>query len=181
MPNLSGNQLSTPNSQRTPVITGLGIIAANGCGVDEVWHSIRAGKSGLKPLTLFQSPRYGQIPTGEIQRDLIALGAPTRSSRSDKLGWLAAREAVADAKIDFTNDGDRAGIILGTSVGGSYDSEKFLATLIKRGKMRARATRFHECSSTVDLIADEFGLLGPAWRLRPRVRPARWLSRRRRK
>src|SRR5476651_476351 len=91
MPNHSGNQLSTLNSQpassaRFPVVTGLGIIAANGFGVDEVWNSLRAGKSGLKPLNLFQSPRYGQIPAGEIQNDLIALGAPSHGSRSDQLG-----------------------------------------------------------------------------------------------
>ena len=140
----------------------MGIVSAAGFGTEEVWRAVSAGTSGLKPLTLFQSPRYGQIVTGEIQRDLIALGAPTRSSRSDKLGWLAAREAIADAKINFENCGDRAGIILGTSVGGSYDSEKFLATLIKQGKMRARPTRFHECSSTLDLIADSFGLFGPS-------------------
>jgi 3-oxoacyl-(acyl-carrier-protein) synthase len=150
---------------RSPVITGLGITSAAGFGTEEVWRAVAAGTSGLKPLTLFQSPRYGQILTGEIQRDLIALGAPTRSSRSDKLGWLAAREAIADAKINFKKCGDSAGVILGTSVGGSYDSEIFLSTLIKRGKMRARPTRFHECVTTVDLIADEFGLFGPSMAL----------------
>ena len=149
-------------ADRSPVITGLGLVSAAGFGTEEVWRAVAAGTSGLKPLTLFQSPRYGQIVTGEIQRDLIALGAPTHSSRSDKLGWLAAREAIADAKIDFQTCGDRAGVLLGTSVGGSYDSELFLATLIKRGKMRARPTRFHECSTTVDLIADSFGLFGPS-------------------
>ncbi|MGH7977535.1 MAG: beta-ketoacyl synthase N-terminal-like domain-containing protein, partial [Limisphaerales bacterium] len=144
-----------------PVITGLGIMAATGCGVDEVWNSIRAGKSGLKPLTLFQSPRYGQIPAGEIQQDLIALGAPSHGSRSDQLGWLAAREAVAAAKINLSDCANRAGIVLGCSVGGSFDSERFLTTLIKSGKMRARPTRYHECASVVELIADEFGLFGP--------------------
>jgi len=152
-------------SARNPVITGLGIVSAAGFGVEEVWRAVAAGESGLKPLTLFQSPRYGQNPTGEIQRDLIALGAPTSASRSDKLGFLAARDAIADAGIDLAKAGDRAGIILGTSVGGSYDSELFLTTLIKRGKMRARATRFHECSSTVDLIAEKFGLYGPGMAL----------------
>jgi 3-oxoacyl-[acyl-carrier-protein] synthase-1/3-oxoacyl-[acyl-carrier-protein] synthase II len=147
---------------RFPVITGLGIIAATGCGVDEVWNALRAGKSGLKPLTLFQSLRYGQIPTGEIQRDLIALGAPSHGSRSDQLGWLAAREAMAATKINFSECADRAGIVLGCSVGGSFDSERFLITLIKHGKMRARPTRFHECASVVDLIANEFELFGPS-------------------
>ena len=157
--------ISPQPSTRVPVITGLGIVSAAGFGVEEIWRAVAAGESGLRPLTLFQSPRYGQNPTGEIQRDLIALGAPTRSSRSDKLGWLAARDALADAKINFPGGHERAGIILGTSVGGSYDSELFLTTLIKRGKMRPRPTRFHECSSTVDLIAEEFGLLGPSMAL----------------
>jgi 3-oxoacyl-(acyl-carrier-protein) synthase len=145
-----------------PVITGMGIISAAGFGMEENWRAIAAGRSGLKHLTLFQSPRYGQIPVGEIRQDLAGLGAPSRGSRSDKLGWLAAREAVASAKINFQDCGDRSGVLLGTSVGGSFDSEQFLETLIKRGKMRARPTRFHECSSTVDLIADEFGLFGPS-------------------
>lgn len=147
-------------SGRFPVVTGLGIIAAPGMGTNEVWQAVSAGRSGLRPLTLFQSPRYGQIPAGEIQRDLLSLGAPTRGSRSDRLGWLAARDAIVDAGLDLTDCGERAGIFLGTSVGGSFDSENFLTTLIKKGKIRARPTRFHECVSTVDLIADSFGLYG---------------------
>jgi 3-oxoacyl-(acyl-carrier-protein) synthase len=147
---------------RSPVITGLGIVSAAGFGRDEVWRAISSGGSGLKPLSLFQSPRYGQIPVGEIQRDLVAAGAPLRSSRSDKLGWLAAREAIADAKISFENHSDRAGVIFGASVGGSYESELFLAKLIKERKMRAGLARFHECSTTVDLIANQFGLFGPS-------------------
>ena len=99
---------------------------------------------------------------GEIKSDLAKLGAPSRGSRSDKLGWLAAREAIQSSKIDLQNYADRAGIVLGCSVGGSYDSEHFLTTLIKRGKIRARPTRFHECHSTVDLIANNFGLFGPS-------------------
>ena len=150
---------------RSPVITGLGIVSACGFGAEEVWRSVAVGASGLKPLTLFQSPRYGQILSGEIQRDLLALGAPTRSSRSDKLGWLAARQAIADAGITFPDGNDRAGVLLGTSVGGSYDSEIFLSNLIKRGKMRPRPTRFHECVTTVDLIAEDFGFFGPSMAL----------------
>ena len=147
---------------RAPVITGLGLIAATGCGVGAAWNAIRGGKSGLKPLTLFESPRYGQVLAGEAPADLIALGAPARGSRSDQLGWLAAREAVGAAEIDFESCADRAGVVLGCSVGGSYDSERFLTTFLKRGTMRARPTRFHECVSVVDLVADEFGLFGPS-------------------
>jgi 3-oxoacyl-(acyl-carrier-protein) synthase len=120
------------------------------------------GRSGLKPLSLFHSPRYGQVLTGEAQTDLRALGAPTKGSRSDRLAWLATREAIESSSLDLTGCGDRTGLVLGTSVGGSFDSERFLTTLIKQGKMRARPTRFHECASAINLVADHFGLFGPS-------------------
>ncbi len=148
---------------RAPVITGLGIIAAPGCGPETVWSAIAAGADGLKPLTLFHSPRYGQVPVGEVRLDLLQLGAPRNASRGDRLGWLAARDALRDAGMTAEQLGDRAGLILGCSVGGSFDSEKFLTRLMRDGKMRPRATRFHECNSTVELIAEDFGLFGPSF------------------
>ncbi len=147
---------------RDPVITGVGIVAAPGSDVDEIWQAFVSGTSGLSPLSLFASPRYGQVPVGEIQRDLVELGAPLRASRSDRLGWLAARDAIRSAKLNLAAGGDRAGLILGCSVGGSLGCEVFLSTLIKQGKMRPRPTRFYECASAVDLIADDFGLFGPS-------------------
>ncbi|MGZ5505528.1 MAG: beta-ketoacyl synthase N-terminal-like domain-containing protein [Limisphaerales bacterium] len=147
---------------RSPVITGLGIVAAPGCGVGKNWEAIRSGTSGLKPLTLFSSPRYGQLPVGEAPGDLTGLGAPAHGSRSDQLGWLAAREAIAAAGIDFRNCAEQSGVVLGCSVGGSFGSEKFLTDLIKHGKIRPRPTRFHECVSIVDLIANQYGLFGPS-------------------
>jgi 3-oxoacyl-(acyl-carrier-protein) synthase len=150
---------------RFPVITGLGIVAAPGNGVGEVWQAISNGASGLRPLSLFSSPRYGQILAGEVRGDLRDLGAPSRGSRSDRLGWLAAREAIDSAKLDLGSCAERAGVLLGSSVGGSFSSERFLASLIKRGRMFAAPTRFHECASTVDLIANDFGLYGPGMTL----------------
>ena len=147
---------------RLPVITGVGLVAAPGYSVAEVWHAITMNESGLKPLSLFSSPRYGHIPVGQIQIDLVKLGAPSRGSRTDRLAWLAAREALLCSQINLTGFGDRAGVLLGSSVGGSFDSERFLTQLIKKGKMRPRTTRFHECASAVDLIADDFGLFGPS-------------------
>lgn len=150
-------------SARFPVITGQGVIAAPGTTVEEIWRAVASGACGLRPLSLFTSPRYGQIPVGEIPFDLQALGAPQRGSRSDKLAWLAVRDAVRAAGLDLGRAGDRTGVVLGCSVGGSYDSEKFLVTLLKKGRMRPCATRFHECSAPVDLVANSFGCYGPSF------------------
>ena len=149
-------------ADRFPVITGVGIVAAPGSNLSEVWQAVANGACGLKPLSLFQSPRYGQVPVGEIRFDLTQLGAPLRGSRSDKLGWLAARDALIDAKLNVSDYADRAGVSLGCSVGGSFDSEQFLINLMKRGIMRPRPTRFHECVSAIETIADHFGLYGPS-------------------
>src|SRR5262249_35797842 len=126
-----------PVGPRYPVITGLGIIAAPGCHVDDIWHAIANNSSGLKPLSLVSSPRHGAVPVGEIQRGLRALGAPLRGSRRDRLGWLAARDAIRSAGINFQPHADRAGVVLGCSVGGSFDSERFLITLMHQRKMRS--------------------------------------------
>ena len=150
-------------SARLPVITGLDLVTAAGCGVDAVWNSLARGECGLRPLSLFPSPRQGPVLTGDIPRSLDALGAPRRGSRRDRLAWLAANEAIGSAKLNLAGGSERAGFVLGCSVGGSFDSEGFLAKLIKEGRMRPRPTRFHECSSAVDLIADDFGLLGPGF------------------
>lgn len=147
---------------RHPVITGLGVIASPGCGVNTIWDAVTHHRDGLKPLTLFPSPRHGTDQVGEVQLDLLQLGAPRNASRGDRLGWLAAREAIQSAALTAEHFGDRAGIIFGSSVGGSFDSERFLIQLIKEGKFRPRPTRFHECHSTADLIADRFGLYGPS-------------------
>src|SRR6266436_4187726 len=140
---------------RFPVVTGMGIVAAPGFGIEEVWRAIEAGRCGLSPMDLFESPRYGQVLAGEIRRDLGQMGAQLRGSRSDRLGWLAARQAIESSKIDTRYYADRAGVLLGASVGGSFDCERFLTALIKRGKMRARPTRFHECDSAIQIIAED--------------------------
>lgn len=150
-------------SARHPVITGLGLVTAAGCGLKPVWAAIASGTCGLKPLSLFPSPRYGQRLAGEIREDLSRLGAPVRGSRSDRLGWLAAREAIESAGINFTNGAERTGLVLGCSVGGSFDSEQFPLGLIKHGRMRPRPARFHPCASSVDFIADSFGFHGPSF------------------
>lgn len=149
-------------AERSPVITGVGIVAAPGRNVAEVWQAVASGTCGLKPLTLFPSPRYGQIPVGEIQHDLVELGAPLHSSRSDKLGWLAARDAISDAGLNPAAFADRTGVLLGCSVGGSFESERFLIQLLQRKVMRPRSTRYHECASAIELIANHFGLFGPS-------------------
>ena len=43
------------------VITGLGVLAPNGNNVDEFWAACTAGKSGIGPITYFDSSNHRVI------------------------------------------------------------------------------------------------------------------------
>ena len=151
-------------SRRTPVITGTGIICAAGCGVASVWESVRDNRSGLGPLTLFPSPRFGNHLVGQVRDDVDTLAGKLRGSRSDKLAWIAAREALTTAGfasgLDEINP-VRVGVMLGSTVGGMLGTEKVLAALLRENKHRFGPLRFHECASAADLCAKKIGALGP--------------------
>jgi 3-oxoacyl-[acyl-carrier-protein] synthase II len=151
-------------SGRVPVVTGTGVICSVGGDSEGVWQSLVLQKSGLAPLSLFPSSRYGQSPVAEVTADLDSLcGAAIRGSRTDKLAYLAVRQALADAKLNGAGAdlGDRVGVVLGTTVGGVLGTERLVETLL-RGKVREYGRlRYHECAAAADLCAAAFGCLGP--------------------
>ena len=151
-------------SRRRPVITGTGIICAAGCGVAAVWDAIRANRSGLGPLTLFSAPRYAGHLVGQVREDVDDRAGRVRGSRSDKLSWIAAQEALAAAGLGGGLAGippDRAGVMLGSTVGGMLGTERVLATLLGEGRHRFGPLRFHECAGAADLCAQMIGARGP--------------------
>ena len=149
---------------RRPVITGTGIISAAGCGVTAVWESVRTGRTGLGPLTLFASPRFANHPVGQVRADVDALAGRVRGSRSDKLCWLAAREAWAAAGLAANPkkiNPVRTGVMVGATVGGMPGAEQFLTTLLREHQHRLGPLRFHECAGAADLCAQQIGARGP--------------------
>jgi len=54
--------MDTPNV----VITGVGVIAPNGIGKDEFWASLKEGRTGIKPITSFETAFFKSKTAGEI-------------------------------------------------------------------------------------------------------------------
>ncbi len=48
------------------VVTGLGLLASNGKGKDEFWQAIKEGRTGHKPITLFDPVDFQVKVAGEI-------------------------------------------------------------------------------------------------------------------
>ena len=53
--------------QKRVVVTGLGAITPVGNTVDELWSGLRAGRSGLGPVTLFDASRLNSQVAAEVK------------------------------------------------------------------------------------------------------------------
>ena len=143
-------------TSRRPVVTGLGIITAAGCGVSAVWDALRTSRSGLGPLTLFASPRYGRHQVGQVRVDVDQSAGVARGSRSDKLAWIAAREAILQSGLAVPAGGagaERTGVLLGSTVAGMLGTEEVVGRLLREQRRRFAPMRYHECASATDLCA----------------------------
>src|SRR5690242_20968917 len=49
------------------VITGIGVLAPNGIGLDAFWESLLAGRSGIGPITLFDATNFKSRIAGEVK------------------------------------------------------------------------------------------------------------------
>jgi 3-oxoacyl-[acyl-carrier-protein] synthase-1 len=151
--------------RRRVVITGLGIITAAGCGVGEVWAALRTGRTGLGPLTLFASPRNGRYLVGQVRVDVNQLAGGVRGSRSDKLAWIAAQEAIQQSGLTVPvgeATAERTGILLGSNVAGVMGTEDILDRMLRKQPHNFSLVRYHECASATDLCARRLGVRGPA-------------------
>lgn len=146
--------------RRHPVVTGTGIVCAAGDGVPAVWESIRANRPGLGPLTLFSSARYADHLVGQVRADVDARAARMRGSRSDKLAWIAAREALAAAALEHM-DPARTGVLLGATVGGMAGTEEVITALLRDNRRAFGRLRFHECAGAAVSCAKNIGACGP--------------------
>src|SRR5947209_6587959 len=87
------------------VVTGMGVLAPNGIGLEAFWNSLVAGRSGIGPITLFNSEGFKSRIAGEVKdfnpADFIeAKYKPRRMARHTQLAFAAMKMALRDAKFD---------------------------------------------------------------------------------
>jgi 3-oxoacyl-[acyl-carrier-protein] synthase II len=111
---------SRREAPRRVVVTGLGVIAANGQTLDTFWDSIVKGESAGGPLTRFDPGKAPTLVAAEVRHfdPMLYMDAKTarRLDTSHRYGLAAAFLAAKDAKINFAEiDADRVGVVEGTS------------------------------------------------------------------
>src|SRR3954466_8948474 len=129
-------------SRRRVVVTGLGVITSLGETVDEVWDALCAGKSGIGPITRWDTSTYPVKIGGEgthfgVTRYGIDVRGAKRLDRFGQFGLAASVNAVRDSGIDFDKeDRFRCGVIIGTGIGGIETIEEQHLILNERGVSR---------------------------------------------
>ncbi len=123
------------------VITGIGVVSAIGLNAREFWGSLSAGRPGIEPITKVD------VSNMRFQKAAEVRGFDPEAIFDEKLlfwldpfaqyGIAAAREAVADSGIEFTDElKDKSGVITGSCLGGKPTEDEQYRKLYAEGKER---------------------------------------------
>ncbi len=127
-------------NDRRVVITGTGIISSVGNSVAEFWDSIVNGRSGIAPVTRFDTTRYRTRIAGEIKNfnitDYMSEKEARRLDMFCHYAIAASDEAIRNAGISSKLEGidpTRVGVIVGSGIGGMQTFEQQCNILYNRG------------------------------------------------
>lgn len=127
--------------KRRVVVTGLGVVCPVGNNVPDFWESIKAGRSGVGPITLVNAEDMSVKIAGEVKDFDPGLRMDAKEAkkmdRFSQFAVYAAQEALADAGLSGkAADPERMGVCLGTGQGGAASIEESSARLYERGPGR---------------------------------------------
>ena len=127
---------------RHAVVTGLGLVTSLGHEVDVFWERLLAGESGVSRVEAFDVSDYTVRIAGEIKDfDPAAYVEKRKARHMDRFSQMAvaaAIKAVEDSGLDLANlpDPFRAGVIVGSGIGGLTEFEQQHKRLLEKGAMR---------------------------------------------
>ena len=128
-------------SRRRVVITGLGVVSPIGLDLDTTWAALLDGQSGAGAITRFDASKHSTRISCEIKGfDPLAYFEKIEARRMDPYAQyqiVACDEAMKHSGLDMSReDPTRAGVILGTGIGGITEIETQKMVLRERGPGR---------------------------------------------
>jgi 3-oxoacyl-[acyl-carrier-protein] synthase II len=154
--------------KRRVVVTGMGAVTPVGNSVAEFWEALRAGKSGIDRVTKFDPADFATRIAGEVKNfdplNYIDKKEARRMDTAEQYSIATSQQAYDDAKLNSDSfDPCRAGVVIGSGIGGIETLEKQLAVLFKQGP--SRISPFFIPMMIVDmcagLVSMRFGFKGP--------------------
>jgi 3-oxoacyl-[acyl-carrier-protein] synthase II len=156
-------------SNRRVVVTGLGIVSPIGIDLKSFWENLVNGKSGIRPITQFDSATFDCRIAGEILgfNPSLYFKNPKDVRRADRFAQLAmasSKLAIEDSGLDLQKiDRTRFGVLVGSGIGGLKSLEDQHTVLMNKGA--SRISPFMVPMMIVNmasgLISMEYDLEGP--------------------
>ncbi len=155
--------------KRRVVVTGLGVVSPVGIGTETFWQALLAGKSGVGPITQFDTTDFPVKIAGEV-KDFDAetyVGdkkAARHMDRNTQFAIAAAIEAAKDANFDIEKeDPTRCGSLIGSGIGGIATTEETVLKIENRGpaKVNPFAVPMMIANMAAGQVSIHFGLQGP--------------------
>ena len=122
------------------VITGIGVLSSIGTGKQEFWKALKEGKSGMKPVTLFDTSTINTNLAGEISdfdpKEILGKKGLRNLDRTTLLVMSASKMAIDDAGLEdpipeeITNN---VGVSLGSTLGSVWSISEFDKTTLREG------------------------------------------------
>ena len=157
------------------LITGIGMLCANGNGKAAAWESLKAGKPGIGRITHFDPSRCTCQVAGEVKDfqayaidgGLVDKKAARHMALFSQYAVAAAVEAWKDAGFGaegFVPDPDRVGVLFGVGVGGLDVTGENYKTLFDKGPDRLSPLAVPELipNEAAGNVSIALGTKGPA-------------------
>ena len=150
------------------VVTGLGMITPLGIGVEPTWQALLAGKSGIGPITCFDTTGFETTIAGEIKNfkpeTFISPKLVKRMDRFVQVAVATAVLAMEDGALEITPDlQPHVGSIVGCGLGGLATIEKYHKILLEKGPKRISPFFIPMLIPNMapGMVAMQFGAQGP--------------------
>ncbi len=154
--------------KRRVVVTGMGVVAPSGIGLEAFWDSLIQGKSGIRKITQFDASSFPCQVGGEVPdfqpTDYMDPKTAKRLARFAQFALVASKLAIEDSKIDFNSINPyEIGVFIGTGLAGNSYSENQHNVFIEKGLKRISPyAAVMSCGhSAPGIISLELGIKGP--------------------
>jgi 3-oxoacyl-[acyl-carrier-protein] synthase II len=149
---------------RRVVITGMGIFCSIGKNVEKFLQSLKEGRTGIGPITLFDTSKYPSKVGAEIRdyraEECFGKRELKKLSRTDQFALIAAEEAVKGSGI-HSYASEEVGVCLGAGAGGMFEAEAYHREILLKGKSKPSLILPFIPSFTTGCVAERFGFSGP--------------------
>ncbi len=126
---------------RRVVVTGMGAVSPLGLDVPSLWQGITEARSGVGPITLFDSAGYDTRFAGEVKgfdpTQYMDRKEARRTDRFVHFAIAAAQEALRTSELAITDENrDEVGVFFASGIGGIATLSEQLDVLRSRGPGR---------------------------------------------